>query len=124
MRGRLFVGVLIGCASVCAAGCQKGPVGPNPGVQKEPAPVADPMEAFRPEWWIDEPVRDGATLSVAAFAEDPDLARARTQAVSAASMKFKEVAGIDPANALTKTDSVSLQNGLFRAFVRLTAKGS
>ena len=36
-------------------------------------------------------------------------------------MKFREVTGIDPSHALTKTDSVSLQNGLFRAFVLRTA---
>lgn len=123
MRGRLFVGVLIGCACLSAAAC-KGPVGADPGVQKEPVVTVDPMETLRPGWWIDEPVRDGGTVSIAAYAEDPDLARARTLAVSAASMKFKEVTGIDPVHPLTKTDSVSLQNGLFRAFVRLTAKGS
>lgn len=123
MRGCVFAGVVMACAWICAAGC-KGPVGPDPGVQKEPAPIVDPMETFRPEWWIDEPARDGTTLSVAAYAEDPDLAKARTQAVSAASMKFRDIAGIDPVHALTKTDSVLLQNGMFRAFVRLTARGS
>lgn len=120
---RSGVGVVIACVCMCAAAC-KGPVGADPGVQKEPAPVVDPMATFRPEWWIDEPVRDGGTLSVAAYAEDPDLARARTQAVSAASTKFREVSGVEPAHALTKTDSVVLQNGMFRAFVRLTARGS
>lgn len=82
-------------------------------------PEASPLERWRPEWWGDVALRDDGLTTVWAMAEDADLLAARARAVAVAEAKVASEAGRPGRTIGMLTDSVRLESGQFRAFVRL-----
>jgi hypothetical protein len=89
----------------------------------EPTPETPSADKWRPAWWHERPVIEGNRISICALAEDTDLLSARKKAIQLARRLIAEAEGgvktVD--DAATRTDSVRLPDGTFRAFVRMTA---
>lgn len=119
----------VGLMTVAMGGCDA----PKPATRPtEPLVVAPPpppkrvidpkVDAWRPDWWLAKPEKADGMLSICAMASDKDLLVARRRAIEAATGSFVDEAGRAPTGAEIKADSLRLDDGVFRAFVRLTAK--
>ncbi|HVU63517.1 MAG TPA: hypothetical protein VHC70_06050, partial [Phycisphaerales bacterium] len=110
-RGRAILVVAIGAG---ACGCQQMRATPAPEVAvREEAPARVPI----PEWWQNEPMREGGRVVVCAMADGADLLTARREALEGAERAFRQATGAAPAEEGVETDSVRLRDGSFRAYV-------
>ncbi|MBX3359414.1 MAG: hypothetical protein KF745_13425 [Phycisphaeraceae bacterium] len=134
IAGAIGAGALSGCVNRHQAAPQPAaqaapptaPSGPTwtPAAAEPPAPVAPAVQSVwdqRPSWWIDQPVAGEGTLSVAAMADDSSLSAALRAAVDSAAVQLKDRLGSDPDSVSTKSDTLRLPDGRYRAFVRSTA---
>jgi len=119
---RLMMGMLLAAAVGLGSCAHPGSKAGQPDAAKQ---VAANGDQWRPAWWQDKPIAESGHTSVCAFADDADLLTARQNAVKAGRHLLADAQGGMPAidDAATRTDSVRLSNGVYRAFVRLTSVG-
>jgi hypothetical protein len=89
---------------------------PLPEIQLLPS--TDP-----PAWWSDTPVRDGTVISVCGVGDGETLLAARRKALEGAMKAFVAAAGSLPREPGVRADCAKTDDGLYRAFVRVTATG-
>lgn len=97
------------------------PSEPRPEPVTEPVPDHPPVPT-RPEWWHDDVLEDGSTVTLCVEAADPSLREARAEAVRAARRAAAEHLGAPPAEfRVLSTASARLDDGSYRVYVRAAA---
>ncbi len=86
---------------------------------RELDPQTDPEEVdgWRPQWWIEDPMKTQQHAVACSFATDAELAKARATAVDSARGKLAQFLARNPGVTEMKTDAVRLPTGQYRAFV-------
>ncbi|HMN39378.1 MAG TPA: hypothetical protein PKE29_00935 [Phycisphaerales bacterium] len=128
MNRRMCASLMLGAAAgraLALGGCQpprtratapvvRGHAEPLPNIQL--LPTTDP-----PAWWSDGPVREGTTVSVCGVGDGETLLAARRKALEGAMRAFVAAAGSLPREPGVRADCAITDDGLYRAFVRVTA---
>jgi len=91
---------------------------------REPAPRefaaetdVDEIEGWRPQWWLEDPMKTQQHAIACAYATDTELAKARATAVDYARQRLTQFLGRAPGATEMKTDALRTPTGEYRAFV-------
>jgi hypothetical protein len=107
------------------AACQQPHTRANAPVVKrhaEPLPAIQLLEVNeKPAWWSEATERADGQVVVCASGDGESLLGARRKAMEGAMKAFVAAAGALPRDPGVQVDSAKTEEGLYRAFVRLTA---
>jgi hypothetical protein len=82
---------------------------------------ADEINGWRPQWWIEDPMKNSEAAIACGLADNAELAKARATAVEVARYRMAQMLGRDPRKVEMKTDALRLPAGQYRAFVLIKA---
>lgn len=85
--------------------------------QLDPQTDPEEVEGWRPQWWLEDPMKTQQHAVACAYATDPELSKARTLAVDHARQRLAQTLGREARATEMKTDALKLPSGEYRAFV-------
>lgn len=99
-----------------------GPIAdPEPAAPAEEVSVGVVDDAFRPDWWLEQPTDTGGTLRLSAMADAATVRDSRRGAVTQGEGLAAAWSGVAPRNGeVERTRTVRLPSGYYRTFVTMS----